>query len=90
MQAIFYCDTLGLPLEVVNDDYIAIDGFEGSKHLGIWPLGKAARSCFGTDRWPTDVPCGNTNPTPWAPPVTVGRTIRSGRSPPGVARPSLD
>ena len=52
----FYRDTLGLPLEVVNEDYIAVDGFEGAKHLGIWPLAKAAASCFGTDHWPDDIP----------------------------------
>jgi len=52
----FYRDTLGLPLEVVNDAYIAVDGFDGAKHLGIWPVAKAAQSCFGTDQWPDDVP----------------------------------
>jgi catechol 2,3-dioxygenase-like lactoylglutathione lyase family enzyme len=52
----FYRDTLGLPLEVVNEDYIAVDGFEGAKHLGIWPLQKAARSCFGSDQWPDEFP----------------------------------
>ena len=52
----FYRDTLQLPLDVVNDDYIAVDGFEGAKHLGIWPLAKAAHSCFGTDTWPDDLP----------------------------------
>jgi len=52
----FYRDTLGLPLDVVNGDYIAVDGFDGAKHLGIWPLSYAAQSCFGTDEWPDDVP----------------------------------
>ena len=52
----FYRDTLGLPLEVVTGDYIAVDGFEGTRHLGIWPLADAAESCFGTREWPDDVP----------------------------------
>ncbi len=52
----FYRDTLGLPLETVNGDYIAVDGFEGTKHLGIWPLAEAANSCFGTSTWPDDLP----------------------------------
>lgn len=52
----FYRDTLGLPLEVVSGDYVAVDGFEGTKHLGIWPLADAAESCFGTRTWPDDVP----------------------------------
>ena len=52
----FYKDALGLPLAVVEGDYIAMDGFEGSKHLGIWPLADAAESCFGTREWPEDIP----------------------------------
>ena len=38
-----YRDKLGLPLAVVEGDHIAIDGFEGSKHLGIWPLADRCR-----------------------------------------------
>ncbi len=52
----FYRDVLGLPLADVSGDYIAVDGFGGTKHLGVWPLADAARSCFGTDVWPSDVP----------------------------------
>ena len=52
----FYRDTLGLPLEVVSGDYVAVDGFDGARHLGVWPLADAARSCFGTDTWPADLP----------------------------------
>jgi len=46
----FYQEALGLPLETVEGDYIAVDGFEGSKHLGVWPLADAAQSCFGTSK----------------------------------------
>lgn len=52
----FYRETLGLPLETVSGDYIAVDGFEGTKHLGIWPLADAAESCFGSRKWPDDLP----------------------------------
>lgn len=52
----FYRDTLGRPLEVVSGDYLAVDGFAGTKHLGVWPLADAAESCFGTREWPADVP----------------------------------
>ena len=52
----FYKDDLGLPLETVQGDYIAVDGFEGTKHLGVWPLADAAESCFGVRAWPDDVP----------------------------------
>ena len=52
----FYQDALELPLEAVSGDYIAMDGFEGSKPLGVWPLADAAESCFGSREWPEDVP----------------------------------
>ena len=55
-SARFYRHTLGLPLEVVSGDYLAVDGFGGTKHLGVWPLADAAQSCFGTSEWPADVP----------------------------------
>ena len=54
--AAFYRDALGLPLKVVSGDYLAVDGFDGSKHLGVWPLSDAAQSCFGTSEWPEDFP----------------------------------
>jgi catechol 2,3-dioxygenase-like lactoylglutathione lyase family enzyme len=52
----FYRDALGLPLEVVSGDYLAVDGFGGTKHLGVWPLADAAMSCFGTTEWPSEIP----------------------------------
>lgn len=52
----FYQEQLGLPIEVVSGDYLAVDGFEGTKHLGIWPLADAAESVFGVRQWPDDVP----------------------------------
>jgi catechol 2,3-dioxygenase-like lactoylglutathione lyase family enzyme len=51
----FYKDALGLPLEVVAGDYLAVDGFGGTKHLGVWPLADAAVSCFGSPDWPPHV-----------------------------------
>lgn len=52
----FYQEALCLPLETVSGEYIAADGFEGTKHLGIWPLADAAESCFGERTWPSDIP----------------------------------
>ncbi len=54
----FYRDTLGLPLVANpgNADYLAMDGFDGAKHFGVWPLADAAESCFGVREWPTDIP----------------------------------
>ena len=51
----FYRDALGLPLEG-DGDYAHTDRIPGVKHLGVWPLSLAARSCFGRDAWPDDVP----------------------------------
>ena len=48
----FYKDALGLPLREVEGDYIAVDGFEGSKHLGIWPLADAASHVSGLANGP--------------------------------------
>ena len=52
----FYKDALGLPLTEVSGDYLAVDGFGGTKHFGVWPLADAAMSCFGTPEWPSHVP----------------------------------
>lgn len=50
-----YEEQLGLPFKAM-DDYRYVDGFDGAKHFGIWPLSRAAESCFGSDTWPEDVP----------------------------------
>jgi catechol 2,3-dioxygenase-like lactoylglutathione lyase family enzyme len=54
----FYRDVLGLPLRTntSNPDYVAMDGFGGAKHFGVWPLADAAESCFGVRSWPGHVP----------------------------------
>ena len=49
-----YRDALGLPLE--GEEYASTGALPGIKHFGLWPLSMAARSCFGTDTWPDDVP----------------------------------
>lgn len=53
-SAAFYRDAMGLPLE--GDEYLHTDRLDGTKHFGLWAVADAARSCFGTDRWPNDVP----------------------------------
>ncbi len=54
-SASLYRDTLGLPLES-HGDYLFMDKFPGAFHFGVWPLKMAALSCFGTERWPSDIP----------------------------------
>lgn len=51
----FYLDTLGLPMEAA-DDYPMTDDIPGLRHFGLWSLAEAARSCFGTETWPDDLP----------------------------------
>jgi catechol 2,3-dioxygenase-like lactoylglutathione lyase family enzyme len=54
----FYVDTLGLPLEPMphDDTYYHGEKVEGVKHFALWPLAAAAQSCFGTNKWPKDLP----------------------------------
>jgi len=52
---VLYQDLFGLPFKVKNG-YHYVDGFDGAKHIGIWPLSEAAQSCFGTSEWPEAIP----------------------------------
>jgi catechol 2,3-dioxygenase-like lactoylglutathione lyase family enzyme len=52
----FYAGALGLPLDHAAGDYVYADSLPGVRHFGLWPLSEAAQSCFGTDRWPDEVP----------------------------------
>jgi len=58
VSAALYRDALRLPLEAMpNDpDYLHGETLTGVKHFALWPLASAADSCFGTKRWPDDVP----------------------------------
>ena len=52
----FYTGALGLSFEGGEGDYVFTERLPGVKHFGLWPLGEAARACFGRDDWPPDVP----------------------------------
>lgn len=56
----FYMDILHLPLKHIdgNSDYMLTDhdALKGVKHFALWPLSQAALSCFGTEKWPDDIP----------------------------------
>lgn len=47
---------LGISFEGGEGDYVFTEKLGGVKHLGLWPLHEAARSCFGAEEWPGDVP----------------------------------
>jgi predicted enzyme related to lactoylglutathione lyase len=51
----FYREALGLSFEGGDGDYIFTEELEGVKHFGLWPLTEAAKACFGTEEWPSDV-----------------------------------
>lgn len=51
-----YAGGLGLLFERNDGDYVFTEQLGGVKHFGLWPLREAAEACFGTDRWPDDVP----------------------------------
>ena len=53
-----YVDTLKLPLE---GDYPHTEHLEGVKHFGLWSIQEAARSCFGSQEWPTNIPVPQAN-----------------------------
>ncbi len=51
-----YGDTLGLSFEGGEGDYRFTERLPGCRHFGLWPLSEAAKSCFGVEEWPADVP----------------------------------
>jgi catechol 2,3-dioxygenase-like lactoylglutathione lyase family enzyme len=55
-STVLYRETLGLPLEGEPGGYQFSEQISGVKHFGVWPLKEAARSCFGRDTWPSEVP----------------------------------
>ena len=50
-----YVDTLGVEF-VETDGYLHTETLEGARAFALGPLAQAAQSCFGTDRWPKDLP----------------------------------
>ena len=53
-----YRDLLRLPLESIEgyDGYLHTARLDGVKHFALWPLDKAAQSCFGKSEWPKELP----------------------------------
>ena len=52
----FYSEALGLSFKEETNGYLHTDGLDGVKHFALWPLAQAAKSCFGSDQWPGDLP----------------------------------
>lgn len=51
----FYRDALGIQFEG-DGDYPHTDELGGVRAFALWRLTDAARSCFGTEAWPADLP----------------------------------
>lgn len=52
----FYGELLSLPLSAEEgSDYHEVK-LDGLKRFGLWTIGDAARSTFGKDEWPADLP----------------------------------
>ena len=52
----FYADALGLSFQKEAGDYLHTEKLDGVKTFALWPLSQAARSCFGSESWPSDRP----------------------------------
>lgn len=52
----FWGERLGIGLNEAAPDYWTNDDLEGVNAFALWPLFQAARSTFGTDAWPEELP----------------------------------
>ena len=55
-SAHFYRDGLGVPLHGDPDSYLFTEEVPGLNHFGLWRLADAARSCWKSETWPSDLP----------------------------------
>jgi len=51
-----YRQTLGIAFREERDGYLHTEELPGARTFALWPLAQAARSCFGRDRWPDELP----------------------------------
>ena len=51
-----YEHVLGIGFKEENDGYLHTEAMPGAKTFALWPLSQAARSCFGKDSWPAEIP----------------------------------
>ena len=51
-----YGDVLGLQFKEEAGGYLHTEALAGAKSFALWPLSQAARSCFGKDSWPSNIP----------------------------------
>jgi catechol 2,3-dioxygenase-like lactoylglutathione lyase family enzyme len=51
-----YGRAFGIPFKEEKGGYLHTESLQGANSFALWPLSHAARSCFGTDSWPPEVP----------------------------------
>ncbi|MGH9540894.1 MAG: VOC family protein [Terriglobales bacterium] len=51
-----YEQILGIGFKEEKDGYLHTEALQGAKTFALWPLWQAARSCFGRDAWPDEIP----------------------------------
>jgi hypothetical protein len=51
-----YGEVLGISFKEETGGYLHTESLEGAKTFALWPLSQAAKSCFGTESWPADIP----------------------------------
>lgn len=51
-----YREVLGIAFKEEQGGYLHTESVKGANTFALWPLAEAARSCFGTDAWPADIP----------------------------------
>lgn len=51
-----YSEVMGIRFKEEAGAYLHTEALSGAKSFALWPLSQAARSCFGKDSWPENVP----------------------------------
>jgi catechol 2,3-dioxygenase-like lactoylglutathione lyase family enzyme len=51
-----YGQALGISFKEETGGYLHTEALQGAKSFALWPLAEAARSCYGKEAWPDDVP----------------------------------
>ena len=52
----FWGAGLGIALNEAAPGYWTNDDLDGVRAFALWPLDQAARSCFGSETWPEEIP----------------------------------
>jgi hypothetical protein len=51
-----YNQTLGIGFKEENGGYLHTEALHGAQTFALWPLSQLAKSCFGKDAWPDEIP----------------------------------